>query len=165
MSTNTKVLRLDGVPSSLDDSGNGVVQAALQSTLVELVDLSLTGKQLHWTVRGPGFIAVHEQFDEVIDLLRSHADEVAERLTALGLVPDGRPTTVGDETPFDAVGLGAVAVDDALGAYVERIDEMVERLRGRIDVVGDVDPGSEDLLIALLQDLEKNRWLLAAGRS
>jgi hypothetical protein len=37
----------------------------LQATLVELVDLSLIGKQLHWTVVGPNFRPLHLQLDEL----------------------------------------------------------------------------------------------------
>jgi starvation-inducible DNA-binding protein len=33
----------------------------LQATLVELVDLSLVGKQLHWSVVGPMFRPLHQQ--------------------------------------------------------------------------------------------------------
>ncbi len=164
-STKTDVRHLEGIPTSLDEAGDAVVTTALQATLVELLDLALTGKQLHWTVRGPGFLGVHEQLDVVIDFVRLQSDEVAERLTALGLVPDGRSTTVADQSPFEDVEVGSITVDDVLTTYADLIDGAVERLRARIDLVGDVDPGSEDLLVALLQELEKHRWLLASGRS
>lgn len=42
----------------------------LQATLVELIDLSLLGKQLHWTVVGPLFRPLHLQLDELIDSWR-----------------------------------------------------------------------------------------------
>ena len=37
----------------------------LQLTLVELIALSLIGKQLHWDVTGPGFRDLHLQLDEL----------------------------------------------------------------------------------------------------
>jgi starvation-inducible DNA-binding protein len=37
------------------------VGAELQTVLVELVDLSLVGKQLHWAVTGPLFRPLHLQ--------------------------------------------------------------------------------------------------------
>ncbi len=165
MSTKTETLRLEGVPTSLDDNGNDVVQEALQATLVELLDLALTGKQLHWTVRGPGFVGVHEQLDVVIEFVRLESDAVAERLTALGLVPDGRAHAVAEQADLAPVELGAIGVDEVLGAYADRIHDVAGRIRQRVDAVGAVDPGSEDLLVALLQELEKQRWLLAAGRN
>jgi starvation-inducible DNA-binding protein len=36
----------------------------LQVTMQELVELSLTGKQLHWSVVGPAFRSLHLQLDE-----------------------------------------------------------------------------------------------------
>lgn len=48
----------------------------LRATLVELVDLALLGKQLHWSVVGPGFRPLHLQLDEPVDAWRELADTV-----------------------------------------------------------------------------------------
>lgn len=68
----------------------------LQAILVDLVDLSLEGKQAHWNSVGSNFrdLHLHLQLDEVVAAARLHADEVAERLRALHSVPDGRASTV-----------------------------------------------------------------------
>ena len=57
----------------------------LQDTLVELIDLSLLGKQLHWSVVGPNFRPLHEHLDELVDSWREMADTVAERAVAIGI--------------------------------------------------------------------------------
>ena len=62
----------------------------LQDTLVELIDLSLLGKQLHWSVVGPNFKPLHEHLDELVDSWRDMADTVAERAVAIGYLPDGQ---------------------------------------------------------------------------
>ncbi len=62
----------------------------LQAMLVELIDLALVGKQLHWNVTGPLFRPLHEQLDELVDSWRQLSDIVAERAVALGYVPDGQ---------------------------------------------------------------------------
>src|SRR5213596_1524769 len=66
----------------------------LQATLAELIDLSLIGKQLHWTVVGPLFRPLHLQLDELIDSWRELSDTVAERAVALGFIPDGQASAV-----------------------------------------------------------------------
>src|SRR3954452_6988304 len=66
----------------------------LQATLVELIDLSLIGKQLHWNIYGRGFKPLHEHLDELVDTWRDLADTVAERAVALSAVADGRAGTV-----------------------------------------------------------------------
>ena len=48
------------------------------------LDLALQAKQAHWNVKGPSFIALHELFDELVDAVLEHADELAERAVELG---------------------------------------------------------------------------------
>lgn len=85
-----------GIKSPLPDTDRKVVGEALQGALVDLVDLSLVAKQLHWNVVGARFRSVHLQLDEVVALARLHADTVAERAAAIGVSPDGRAKTVAD---------------------------------------------------------------------
>src|SRR5262249_10713631 len=46
------------------------VTIVLQQALVELIDLGLVGKQLHWTVVGELFRPLHEELDELVDSWR-----------------------------------------------------------------------------------------------
>jgi starvation-inducible DNA-binding protein len=66
----------------------------LQSTLLELVDLSLIGKQLPWSVFSRLFRPLHLFLDELVDSWRELADTVAERAVALGYIPDGEAQAV-----------------------------------------------------------------------
>jgi len=43
------------------------VAGLLQHSLVELIALSLIGKQLHWNIAGPGFRDFHLHLDELVD--------------------------------------------------------------------------------------------------
>ena len=72
----------------------GEIGRELQATLVELVDLSLVGKQLHWNVVGPLFRPLHLQLDELVDSWRDLADVVAERAVAIGYSPDGQAEAI-----------------------------------------------------------------------
>jgi starvation-inducible DNA-binding protein len=56
----------------------------LNQHLAEALDLYLQAKQAHWNVKGPSFIALHELFDDVVDEIGGHADDVAERAVELG---------------------------------------------------------------------------------
>ena len=82
------------VKSNLPDAARQVVGDALQGTLVDLLGLSLIGKQAHWNIVGPRFRSIHLQLDEVVATARSYSDTVAERAAALGIPPDGRPETI-----------------------------------------------------------------------
>ncbi len=61
----------------------------LRMRLHALNDLHLTLKHVHWNVVGPHFIAVHQMIDPQVDRVRDMADDVAERLAALGGVAQG----------------------------------------------------------------------------
>src|SRR5690348_2015520 len=66
----------------------------LQDALVALIDLSLHGKQLHWSVVGREFRTLHLHLDELIDSWRELGDAVAERAVAIGHFPDGQARAV-----------------------------------------------------------------------
>ena len=142
-------------------SGDGeAVAEALQKTLVELIDLSLQGKQAHWNLHGPHFRSVHLQLDEIIDALRAGSDEVAERIVTLGFTPDGRAATVAEHSSLDQFPEGAVTVEDAIHFISDRLAGVITRLREAIEQVDGRDPMSGDLLIGLTRGLEKQLWML-----
>jgi starvation-inducible DNA-binding protein len=134
----------------------------LQSTLVELIDLSLQGKQTHWNVVGPTFKPVHELLDEFVDAVRQSYDDVAERMTTIGVAPDGRSTTVADKTPLPQVDEGFLGDRAVVEAMADRIDTVSDRIRKRADEIGEFDLASQDLLIEVLRGLEKYRWMFRA---
>ena len=75
------------------------LSAALQETLVELIDLSLQAKHYHWNVTGQEFRGVHLHLDEITDQVRLWYDDVAERLATLDVAPDGRLSTIAGVDP------------------------------------------------------------------
>lgn len=145
---------------ALDQHYRGEVGHELQATLVELIDLSLIGKQLHWNIYGRPFQPLHEHLDELIDSWRDFSDTVAERAAALGVSPDGRATTVSADSEIGAVDAGSLDTDAALHALIERLADVTERIRGRMDQLGDLDVASQDVLIEVVRELEKQLWTL-----
>ena len=137
----------------------------LQQTLVELIDLSLQAKHAHWNVVGPSFKPIHEFLDELTDAYRGWYDEVAERLTAIGVAPDGRIDTLGSTTPVEAMPPGPISDTTVLAAFDERVTGVAAAIRERADRFGEVDIASQDLLIEILRGLEKQRWMLRAHRA
>ncbi|MBV1942107.1 DNA starvation/stationary phase protection protein [Streptomyces sp. BV286] len=150
------------VKSPLSDADLKTVSEALQGALVDLVDLSLVAKQIHWNVVGPRFRSVHLQLDEVVDTARLHSDTVAERASTLGVSPDGRAATVASSSGIGAVPDGWVKDTDAVGALVDALGAVIGRMRKRVEATGDADPVSEDIFIGITADLEKHHWMFQA---
>lgn len=148
--------------SPLSDADLTTVAEALQGALVDLVDLSLVAKQVHWNVVGPRFRSVHLQLDEVVDSARLHSDTVAERASTLGVPPDGRAATVAASSGIAAVAEGWVKDTDAVGTLVEALGAVITRMRERIRATGEADPVSQDMFIGITADLEKHHWMFQA---
>jgi len=143
-------------------SGDDAVTAdALQTTLIELIDLSLQAKQAHWNVVGPSFQAVHLFLDTLTDDYRSWYDEVAERLAAICVSPDGRIATLG-AARIEQLPAGQLRDQDILNFFEKRIGAVAERIRSTFGPVGDHDLVSQGLLITIVEGLDKQRWMLRA---
>lgn len=137
------------------------VAAALQESLVDLIDLSLVAKQVHWSIVGPRFQSEHVALDEIVADARNFADEVAERATAVGVSPDGRSSTVASDSALDEVSAEFTADDKVIRVTTEALGSTIKRLRTNITKVGG-DPVSEDLLIGITARLEQLHWMWEA---
>ncbi|MCW2943443.1 MAG: Ferritin Dps family protein [Actinoallomurus sp.] len=152
------------VKSPLSDDARKATGTALQDSLVDLIDLHLLAKQAHWNLRGRNFRPIHLQLDEVVDLARDHADTVAERAVAIGVNPDGRSRTVAERTKLHQVDAGYLPDDKVVAAMTDILAEMSKRFRERIATTDETDRVSQDLLIAVTQDVEKQHWMFEAQR-
>jgi starvation-inducible DNA-binding protein len=150
------------VKSPLSDANLKTVSEALQGALVDLVDLALVAKQIHWNVVGPRFRSVHLQLDEVVDTARRHSDTVAERAAALGISPDGRAATVAVGSGIGVTPEGWVDDTTAVGTLVEALGAVIARMRERVEATGEPDPVSQDIFIGITADLEKHHWMFQA---
>jgi len=136
--------------------------ANLQTVLVDLIELSLQGKQAHWNVVGRNFRDTHRQLDEIIEAARTFSDTVAERMRALHAVPDGRTDTIAETTSLPAFPSGEVSTSDTIDLVTERLDAVVGTIRDVHDAVDEEDPTSADILHAVIESLEQFAWMVSA---
>ena len=148
-------------PLEVNHEREGVGQQ-LQTTLHELVDLSLIGKQLHWAVVGPLFRPLHLLLDELVDSWRELSDTVAERSVALGFVPDGQAKAVAAGSQLAAVAPTALEDHLVVRDLTHRVAEVSEQVRDRMNRLGEADLASQDVLIEVVRELEKQQWMLRA---
>ncbi|GBE68095.1 DNA starvation/stationary phase protection protein [Mycobacterium sp. MFM001] len=132
----------------------------LQAVLVDLIELHLQGKQAHWNLVGTNFRDLHLQLDSIVDTARQASDTIAERMRALDGVPDGRSDTVVATTTVPSVPPGLLNAAEAVDMITNRIYAVVGTLRTVHDDVDAADPSTADLLHAIIDDLEKEAWLL-----
>ncbi len=136
----------------------------LQDTLVELTDLHLRAKQAHWNVVGRHFRPVHLHLDELTDEVREAADLVAERAVTIGYPVDGRVATVAKSTPLPEFPAGELVDTEVVALITESLADTCGTVRKRVEHTEELDPATQDLLIGVLQMLEKHHWMFAAQK-
>jgi starvation-inducible DNA-binding protein len=159
--TDHKLKELLSSHPTLSEHERHDVANQLQATLVDLIDLSLVGKQLHWNVTGSHFRSLHLMLDELIDSWRLLADTVAERVSAIGISPDGRAATVASDTEIKTIHDGPIKDTEVIHALTERLAVAIAKLNERNERVAEIDPTSEDVLTEVARALEENHWMLA----
>ena len=125
-------------------------------------DLHLTLKHVHWNVVGPSFIGVHQMIDPQVIAVRGYADEVAERIAALGASPQGTPGAIVKDRTWDDYSIGRDTVEAHLGAVDLVYTGVIEDLRQRIDDTDKLDPVTQDMLIGHAGGLEQFQWFVRA---
>lgn len=149
------------VPGLTSAQGSEVA-VLLQERLSAYNDLHLTLKHVHWNVVGPNFIGVHEMIDPQVELVRGYADEVAERIAALGNSPQGTPGAIIRDRSWDDYSVGRDTARAHLAALDLVYTGIIEDSRKGIDVLGEIDPVTEDILIGHTAELEKFQWFVRA---
>ncbi len=149
------------VPGMSNKEGAEVADL-LQKALSRYNDLHLTLKHVHWNVVGPNFIGVHEMIDPQVELVRGYADEVAERIATLGKSPLGTPGAILNDRTWDDYSVERDTVQAHLAALDLVYTGVIEDTRKSIERVGDLDPVTEDMLIAHSTELEKFQWFVRA---
>jgi starvation-inducible DNA-binding protein len=156
------------LPALAEPHEREAIGRELQATLHDVVSLALIGKQLHWAVVGPLFRSLHLELDELVDSWHELADTVAERAVALGYVPDGQAAAVAAGSQVKPVAQGPIEDHAVVWELTNRVAQVSELARARMDRLGEVDAATQDVLIDVVRKLEEQQWMLRAqlvGRS
>ncbi len=135
----------------------------LQARLSDTIDLHWQIKQAHWTVRGPSFIALHELFDRLAGEALVYADDIAERIQALGGQAAGTITVAAKASSLKPYPVKAVdeaehieAVSQALAAYGELVRKAIDQCE-KLE-----DAGTTDLFTQISRGVDKSLWFVEA---
>jgi starvation-inducible DNA-binding protein len=154
---------MNAMQSPLPEDDRKTTGEALQSALVDLLDLSLMAKQAHWNIVGPRFRSIHLQLDDVVSTARAYADTLAERAAAIGIPPDGRARTIADTSPLTGVkDTGWIRDSDVVEVIAHALRDAIDRMRERIDLTDKSDLVTQDVFTGLTAQLEKHYWMFQA---
>jgi starvation-inducible DNA-binding protein len=123
----------------LTDKQSARLTELLQKQLSTYNDLHLTLKHIHWNVVGPNFIGVHEMIDPQVEAVRGFADDVAERIAALGASPQGTPGAIIRDRSWDDYSVDRDTVQAHLAALELVCNGVIEDIRHAIDETDEID--------------------------
>ena len=149
------------VPGLTVSTGH-LIADALQMRLQGLNELAMILKHVHWNVVGKGFIGIHEMLDSQVDEVREFVDEIAERMAALGVAPNGLSGNLVANRQTPEYPLGRASAQDHLRIIDKFYSFNIESHRVVLAHYGELDPISEDLLVAQTRALEKLQWFIRA---
>jgi starvation-inducible DNA-binding protein len=97
-----------------------------------------------------------------VSAARQYTDDVAERANAIGVSPNGKAKVVVESSGIPEYPANWQTVEATVAAIVEILGEVIKRLRKRIDETDKTDLVTQDLLIEIAAELEKQHWMWQA---
>ncbi len=131
--------------------------------LADAIDLQLQAKQAHWNVKGPDFMQLHEFFDKLHDVAEEAVDLLAERVTALGGVAEGRVGKVAKDTRLPSFPGNITDGKNHLNALANAFARFGKSARKAIDTADKAgDAGTADLFTQISREGDKQLWFIEA---
>jgi len=119
-------------------------------------------RSMHWNVKGPNFFMLHQKFEEEYQGSQQIADEIAERILAIGAKPLSKfsdyliKSKIKEFGNFDSAENAIKFLVESLGIFIDlenRLLEMASELK---------DEGTVGLMAELISGQEKNKWMFSA---
>src|SRR5258707_13644630 len=135
----------------------------LNDRLADAIDLQSQVKQAHWNVKGPNFIALHELFDKVSDVVLEQIDEIAERVTSLGGTAEGTVAVAAKRSKLKNYPLSITAGKDHLFYLSTQMSVYGKAVRTAIAESGELGDGdTAGFFTGISRDVDKYLWFLEA---
>jgi starvation-inducible DNA-binding protein len=139
------------------------VVTVLNDRLADAIDLQSQVKQAHWNVKGPNFIALHELFDKISDVVLEYIDELAERVTSLGGTAEGTVAVAAKRSKLKNYPLSITAGKDHLFYLSTQLAAFGTAVRAAIDATDELgDADTADLFTGISRGVDKWLWFLEA---
>ena len=135
----------------------------LNQAVADLYVAHIALHQVHWCMRGRGFMVWHPKMDEYMDSLDGYLDEISERLITLGGKPYSTLTEFLQHSEIEE-GVGEFRnVEESLERVLEIYRYLINLFQKALDVTDEEgDDVTNDIFVGAKADLEKTVWMLAA---
>ncbi|EHJ53102.1 DNA starvation/stationary phase protection protein [Streptococcus macacae] len=146
------------------DSGNEKTKAVLNQAVADISKAASIVHQVHWYMRGTGFLYLHPKMDELMDDLNEHLDVISERLITIGGAPFSTLKEFDENSKLDET---AGTFNKSMSEHLTRLSEVYHYLSSLYKVGLDVtdeegDDVSNDIFTAAQTSAQKTIWMLQA---
>ncbi len=134
----------------------------LNGYLSDLFVLYVKTLNYHWNIEDPRFISLHQMLEDHYVFIQGAIDEVAERVRKLGRKVPASMQSFLNQTTQSESGVDFTA-NEMLADVADSHEMLVRKLREIIAVTDECgDPGTSDMLTAILRFHEKTVWMVRA---
>ncbi len=140
------------------------VSEMLKQLLADEHVLYIKLRNYHWNVTGIHFQQLHAFFEEQYNALAVHIDEIAERIRSLGFFAPGSMEEFKKYARLDETAHLNGDARQMLENLLLDHEAIIQILRHNQDAAMEKynDAGTQDFLIALMEEHEKHAWMLRA---
>jgi DNA-binding ferritin-like protein len=138
----------------------GKAEQIIEALNADLANAYVLYHQLHkhhWNVEGAEFLDIHVFLQEVYEDVEDAADEIAERLQALGGVPHASMTTLAEHSTVDVEDEDVYDIRSSLSNDLEMMGDIIESYREHIKLAENLgDHATGEMLREQLETLEEH---------
>jgi len=137
------------------------IAKSLANVLSDTYVLAVKTHGYHWNVMGESFGALHALFEAQYNALILSADETAERIRALGMMPDGSMDSFLQNTVIEEAGTKPITAKAMIKDLAESYGLLRERLAIAEQIADDIDDVvTQDMMVGRMNALDKIVWML-----
>ena len=138
-------------------------KAILNQVVADLYTAHIALHQVHWYMRGRGFLVWHPKMDEYMDSLDSYLDEISERLITLGGKPYSTLTEFLQHSEIEEEEGEFRNVEESLERVLAIYRYLIALFQKALDVTDEEgDDVTNDIFVGAKAELEKTVWMLTA---
>ena len=143
---------------------NTKTKAVLNQAVADLSVAASIVHQVHWYMRGPGFLYLHPKMDELMDSLNAHLDVISERLITIGGEPYSTLVEFSSNSGLtETTGTFDKPMSDQIQLLVDTYKYLSVLFQVGLDITDEEgDAPSNDILTAAKSEIDKTIWMLTA---
>lgn len=137
---------------------------ALNQLVADLVQAHTVIHQIHWYMRGEGFLFYHPKLDSFMDDILEQLDVVSERIITIDGSPFSTLKEFSDHTRIpDHKGEWDTSIQEDMHRVADVIRILADDYQLGVDAASkEGDVASEDICTGYLRDAQKTLWLVEA---